>query len=111
MCSNLTWSHYREVLSLGIFNEIKYYLEECENKNLSVRELHFKIKTKEYERLSKKVKQNLEKTKKLKIDDLIPNPIIIKSKPSTVKGQYLKNISVAPTMGPGIKIDLSSFDK
>ena len=79
MCSNLTWSHYREVLSLGNFNEIKYYLEECENKNLSVRELHFKIKTKEYERLSKKVKQNLEKTKKLKIDDLIPNPIIIKS--------------------------------
>ena len=37
--------------------------------------------------------------------------VIIKSKPSTVKGQYLKNISVAPTMGPGIKIDLSSFDK
>ena len=79
MCSNLTWSQYLEVLSLGNFNEIKYYLEECENKNLSVRELHFKIKTKEYERLSKKVKQNLEKTKKLKIDDLIPNPIIIKS--------------------------------
>ena len=57
MCSNLTWSHYREVLSLENFNEIKYYLEECENQNLSVRELHFKIKTKEYERLSKKVKQ------------------------------------------------------
>ena len=37
MCSNLTWSHYREVLSLENFNEIKYYLEECENKNLSVR--------------------------------------------------------------------------
>ena len=37
--------------------------------------------------------------------------VIIKSKPSTVKGQYLKSISVAPTMGPGIKLDLSSFDK
>ena len=48
---------FREVFSLGNFNEIKYYLEECENQNLSVRELHFKIKTKEYERLSKKVKQ------------------------------------------------------
>lgn len=37
--------------------------------------------------------------------------VIVKSKPSTVKGQYLKNISVSSTMGPGIKIDLSSFDK
>ena len=37
--------------------------------------------------------------------------VIVKSKPSTVKGQYLKNISVTSTMGPGIKIDLSSFDK
>lgn len=37
--------------------------------------------------------------------------VIIKSKPSTVKGQYLKNISISATMGPGIKLDLSSFDK
>ena len=37
--------------------------------------------------------------------------VIIKSKPSTAKGQYIKNISIAPTMGPGIKIDLTSFDK
>ena len=37
--------------------------------------------------------------------------VVMKSKPSTVKGQYLKNISVSATMGPGIKIDLSSFDK
>ena len=37
--------------------------------------------------------------------------VIMKSKPSTVKGQYLKNVSVSATMGPGIKIDLSSFDK
>lgn len=37
--------------------------------------------------------------------------IIVKSKPSAAKGQYLKNIVIAPTMGPAIKIDLSSFDK
>ena len=36
---------------------------------------------------------------------------IIKSKPSVVKGEYVKNISVSSTMGPGIKIDLNSFDK
>ncbi len=34
---------------------------------------------------------------------------IIKMKPSTVKGTYLKSISVAPTMGPGIKIDSKSI--
>ena len=37
--------------------------------------------------------------------------IIVKSKPAAAKGQYLKNIVIAPTMGPAIKIDLSSFDK
>lgn len=34
---------------------------------------------------------------------------IVKMKPSTVKGIYLRSISVAPTMGPGIKIDTKSF--
>ena len=36
---------------------------------------------------------------------------IIKLKPATVKGDYVKNISVSSTMGPGIKISLNSFDK
>ncbi|MDD2625305.1 MAG: 50S ribosomal protein L1, partial [Bacilli bacterium] len=35
----------------------------------------------------------------------------MKSKPSTVKGDYVKNISISSTMGPGIKLDLNSFDK
>ena len=37
--------------------------------------------------------------------------LILKTKPSAVKGTYVKNISVATTMGPGIKIDANSFDK
>lgn len=37
--------------------------------------------------------------------------LILKTKPSTVKGTYVKNISIATTMGPGIKIDINSFDK
>ncbi len=37
--------------------------------------------------------------------------IILKSKPSTAKGIYVKNISISTTMGPGIKIDVNSFDK
>ncbi len=35
----------------------------------------------------------------------------MKVKPSTVKGTYVKNISISSTMGPGVKIDLNSFDK
>lgn len=37
--------------------------------------------------------------------------VILKSKPSTAKGTYVKNITISSTMGPGVKIDLSSFDK
>lgn len=36
--------------------------------------------------------------------------LIIKSKPSVVKGKYIKNIAISSTMGPGIKIDQNSFD-
>ncbi len=36
---------------------------------------------------------------------------IIKIKPATVKGDYIKNISISSTMGPGIKIQINSFDK
>ncbi len=37
--------------------------------------------------------------------------VILKSKPSVVKGVYVKNISLSTTMGPGIKLDVNSFDK
>lgn len=37
--------------------------------------------------------------------------VLIKAKPSTVKGDYIKNVSLSTTMGPGIKIALNSFDK
>ena len=37
--------------------------------------------------------------------------VILKSKPSVVKGIYVKNVSLSTTMGPGIKLDINSFDK
>lgn len=36
---------------------------------------------------------------------------ILKVKPATVKGDYIKNVSVTSTMGPGIRILANSFDK
>ena len=36
---------------------------------------------------------------------------IIKLKPSTVKGDFIKSITISSTMGPGIKISINSFDK
>ena len=36
--------------------------------------------------------------------------LIVKTKPAVVKGTYIKNISVASTMGPGVKVDVNSFD-
>ena len=34
---------------------------------------------------------------------------IVKVKPQSSKGNYLKNVSVASTMGPGVKVDVSSY--
>ena len=36
---------------------------------------------------------------------------LIKARPSTIKGGYVKNISVAATMGPGVKVDAETISK
>jgi large subunit ribosomal protein L1 len=36
---------------------------------------------------------------------------IVKAKPATSKGKYLKKISVSSTMGPGIAVDITSLGK
>ena len=36
---------------------------------------------------------------------------LLKARPSTIKGSYIKNVSVASTMGPGVKVDSDSIAK
>ena len=36
--------------------------------------------------------------------------MIIKEKPATIKGKFLKAVTISATMGPSIKIDKNSFD-
>ena len=35
---------------------------------------------------------------------------VIKAKPATAKGQYVKSVVISSTMGPGLRIDLASFE-
>jgi large subunit ribosomal protein L1 len=34
---------------------------------------------------------------------------MLKAKPSAAKGTYMKNVTVASTMGPGVRVDVSTF--
>jgi len=36
--------------------------------------------------------------------------VLVKAKPSTVKGKYVQNVSISTTMGPGIHVEENSID-
>ena len=55
LSDQLTWSHLRLLFNLEI-DSINYYIQVIISKKLSVRELEFKIKSNEYERLPMKPK-------------------------------------------------------
>ena len=79
MVTKLTWSHYIILLPLKNIDEIKYYIGVCEKRNLTKRELEALIKSKEYGRLSEETKNKLITNEELKLPDLVPNPILIKT--------------------------------
>ena len=79
MLTQLTWSHYLLLVSLGDYDEIIYYINISKNNNLTQRQLQEKIKNNEYKRLPIESRTKLIKNEVLKPNDLIPNPIIIKN--------------------------------
>jgi len=89
MPHQLTWSHVIELLKLDDIQEIKYYIYICEKQNLSYRELRERIKSKEYERIGYK-----EELSEPKVNTLIKNPIVIKTKnvPEKITEYMLHNL-------------------
>lgn len=100
----LTWYHYVELLVLENINEINYYIDTTISNGYSVRELHKKIKFNEYDRIDLKTKNKLINKEKVKVSDLIKNPIIIKNSLNmeVISEKYLKKL---------ILEDLDSFLK
>ena len=76
--TQLTWSHLRLLFSLET-DSMNYYIKDTINKNLSVRELEFKIKSNEYERLPESSKNKSAEQKESDLVDFIKNPILIKN--------------------------------
>ncbi len=79
MWTQLSWSHIRLLFSLDI-NCINYYINITREQNISVRELETKIKNKEYDRLPIETKNKIVNNDNLEMNDLVPNPILIKNK-------------------------------
>ena len=59
VATQLTWSHYTELLSIKDSNKLSYYIKAAKNNSLSKRELREKIKNKKYERLPSETKNKL----------------------------------------------------
>jgi len=94
MRSQLTWTHYRQLLVLKDLGEINYYIKIAIAQNLSYRDLANKIKNKEYERLPKETKEKLITKQNNEIQDFIKNPIIIRNNKNyeEISEKVLKNL-------------------
>ena len=88
----MTWSHYSELLSINNMDKVNYYIKITEEQNLSVRELRSKIKSNEYERLDNSTKEKLKKEEKLQVQDLVKNPIILKTDKEIIREKALQQL-------------------
>ena len=73
----LSWSLVLALLPIDNINEINYYIDIFVKQNLSYRELRFKVKNKEYDRLPKETKNKLLTNESAGMIDFIKHPIII----------------------------------
>lgn len=80
MSTQLSWSHYVELLSIKDEKELFYYANLCINHNINVRNLRERIKTKEYQRLPKDTINKFNNKDKSKVEDFVKNPIVIKNR-------------------------------
>ena len=78
--SQLTWSHYRELITIKNSDEIRYYINLAVNYNLGYRELANRIKNKEYNRLPIDTRNKITNSEFLNVNDLVPNPILIRNR-------------------------------
>ena len=78
--SKLSWSHFRELLTLKDADEIKYYINICKEQNIGRDSLREKIRNNEYSRLPVETKNKLMLNDKIEVKDLVPNPILIRNK-------------------------------
>ena len=79
LATQLSWSHYTELLPIKDKNKMIYYLNISIKYNLSRNELRNRIKSHEYERLPNKTKDNLINKNNDGLTDLVKNPILIKN--------------------------------
>jgi len=79
LSTKLSWSHYSELLSIKDEKKLYYYLNIAVIENIDVRNLRYRIKNNEYERLPKETKNKLINNEESKVEDLIKNPILIKN--------------------------------
>ena len=80
VATQLTWSHYCELLPLKDINEINYYVKITIEQYLSKRQLRERIRNKEYQRLDDKTKLKLINKEETKVNDFVKNPIVIHNK-------------------------------
>ncbi len=99
LSSELSWSHYSELIQISDDKARDYYIFIIKSQNLSVRELRERVKSKEYERIGYK-----EELSEPKVNTLIKNPIVIKSKniPEKITEYALHNL-ILENMGDFLK--------
>ena len=79
LVSKLSWTSFLLIMPLKEQSKMYYYANQCLIYNLSKRELEYKIKSKEYERLDEETRSKLINQEQTTVSDFIKNPIFIKN--------------------------------